>query len=92
MNNMYRVLNATACPATYLIKLDLIGFDGPHSGTYVLTVENRAGTIEHTFVQTLEGWFISNIYNRVKRSLSGIGIMPKGAQHLKASVYVSGKL
>ena len=51
----YSVVNASACPITYQAILTVTGFTGAHSGTYMVTIENRADNIEQSFERILEG-------------------------------------
>ena len=51
----YSTIDATACPITYQAVLTVTGFTKAHSGTYTLTVENRAGSITQRFQRILEG-------------------------------------
>ena len=51
----YRTIDATACPITYQAVLTVTGFNNVHSGTYTVTVENRAGSITQSFERILEG-------------------------------------
>ena len=48
-------MNAGACPITYRAVLTVAGFTGAHSGTYTVTVENRADSIAQSFERILEG-------------------------------------
>ena len=50
----YRTIDATTCPMTYQAVLTVTGFDKVHSGTYELTVENRAGSFTQSFERILE--------------------------------------
>ena len=39
----------------------MTGFTDDHSGTYSVTVMNRAGDITHSFQRILEGWLFSYV-------------------------------
>ena len=51
----YSVIDGDACPGIYQAVLTLTGFTEAHSGTYTVTVENRAGSITHSFQRVQEG-------------------------------------
>jgi len=51
----YSDINATACPMTFQAVLTVTGFSEAHSGTYTVTVKNRAGSISGSFKRILEG-------------------------------------
>ena len=51
----YSIIDDSICPRTYQAVLTVTGFTGTHSGTYSVTVMNRAGDITHSFQRVLEG-------------------------------------
>ena len=55
MSAHYRVINDNTCPGTYQVVLTVTGFTDAHIGTYKVTVENRAGSIMHSFRRVKEG-------------------------------------
>ena len=51
----YSVIDGKACPGIYQAVLTVTGFTEAHSGTYKVTVMNRAGSITHSFQRAQEG-------------------------------------
>ena len=53
----YSVIDDTVCPGIYQAVLTVTGFTEAHSGTYTVTVMNRAsaGSITHSFQRAQEG-------------------------------------
>ena len=51
----YSVIDGDTCPGTYQAVLTVTGFTVAHSGTYTVTVMNRAGSITHSFQRAQEG-------------------------------------
>ena len=50
-----RVLDADACPMTYRVALTVFDFSEAHSGTFTVTIMNRANSVSHNYQRILEG-------------------------------------